>query len=77
MCGVHVRRSSGLQRAKDLARVQADLATDAILKLAPSPARDALAHLAYKVKAPYAPPVAASPPCTAVPVFCADVGAFR
>lgn len=46
-----VNRSAGLQRAKDLAVAQADLATDAIMRLGPSPARDALAHLAYKVVA--------------------------
>ena len=34
---------------KDLAVAQADLALDAVMKLQPSPARDALAHLAYKV----------------------------
>ena len=46
-----VNRSAGLQRTKDLAVAQADLATDAIMRLAPSTARDALAHLAYKVVA--------------------------
>jgi len=46
-----VLRSSGLQRTKDLAVAQADLAIDALAALAPSPAKDALAHLAYKVVA--------------------------
>lgn len=44
-----VQSSNGLARAKDLAVAQADLALDAVMKLQPSPARDALAHLAYKV----------------------------
>ena len=44
-----VNQSSGLSRAKGLAIAQADLALDAIMQLQPSPARDALAHLAFKI----------------------------
>lgn len=44
-----VTQSKGLQRTKDLAIAQADEAINAILSLEPSPARDALAHLAFKV----------------------------
>jgi len=44
-----VKRSKGLQRTKDLAIAQADEAINAVLTLEPSPARDALAHLAFKV----------------------------
>lgn len=44
-----VHASKGLARAKALAVAQADLAIDAVSRLAPSQARDALAHLAYKV----------------------------
>jgi len=44
-----VERSQGMTRAKDLATAQADMALEAILIMEPSSARDALAHLAYKV----------------------------
>mmetsp|Transcript_81999 Transcript_81999/g.163823 ORF Transcript_81999/g.163823 Transcript_81999/m.163823 type:complete len:566 (-) Transcript_81999:269-1966(-) len=44
-----VQSSKGLQRTQDLAIAQADQAIASVLKLQPSPARDALAHLAYKV----------------------------
>jgi geranylgeranyl pyrophosphate synthase len=44
-----VNSSKGLKRAKDLAVAQADLAINTVLALSPSPARDALAHLAFKV----------------------------
>lgn len=44
-----VARSQGMTRAKDLATAQADKALEAILTMEPSSARDALAHLAYKV----------------------------
>lgn len=44
-----VNKSKGLQHTKDLAVAQADLAINAVLQLSPSPAREALAHLAFKV----------------------------
>lgn len=44
-----VEKSDGLARTKDLAVAQADLAMEAAQVFAPSPARDALEHLAYKV----------------------------
>lgn len=44
-----VERSGGLQRAKDLALVQAEMAMEAVLPLAPSPARDGLVRLASLV----------------------------
>ena len=44
-----VRRSDGIERTKDLAQVYAELAVDAIMQLEPSPHRDSLVHLAYKV----------------------------
>ena len=44
-----VRASDGLPRAKALAVSQAEMAVDALGRLAPSPARDALANLAHKV----------------------------
>jgi geranylgeranyl pyrophosphate synthase len=44
-----VFQSSGIERTKELARVHADYAMDALLMLHPSPSRDALLHLANKV----------------------------
>jgi geranylgeranyl pyrophosphate synthase len=44
-----VLRSDGIQRAKDLAVVQAELAMAAALRLAPSPERDGLVALAARV----------------------------
>jgi geranylgeranyl pyrophosphate synthase len=44
-----VLASNGIQKAKELAQVHAELAMDAVLKLKPSVHRDALVHLAYKV----------------------------
>lgn len=46
-----VEASDGLERTKDLAVAQADLAMDSIMQLPPSEAREALAHLAFKVVA--------------------------
>jgi geranylgeranyl pyrophosphate synthase len=46
-----VFQSSGIERTKELARVHADYAMDALLMLHPSPSRDALLHLANKVVA--------------------------
>ena len=44
-----VRQSDGIQRTKDLAHVYVELAIDAVMELEPSPYRDSLIHLAYKV----------------------------
>jgi len=44
-----VRQSDGIQRTKDLAHVYVELAIDAVMELEPSPYRDSLVHLAYKV----------------------------
>ncbi|CAM9337252.1 unnamed protein product, partial [Phaeothamnion confervicola] len=44
-----VHESGSIQRTKDIARVQAELATDAVMRLSPSPERDALVNLAYKI----------------------------
>ncbi len=44
-----VQQSQGLQRCKELARVHAELAIDAIQLLGPSTARDSLIALACKV----------------------------
>lgn len=41
--------SNGIEKTKELARVHAELAMDAVLQLKPSEYRDALVHLAYKV----------------------------
>lgn len=43
--------TSGMERTKELARVHAEYAMDALLALHPSENRDALVHLAYKVVA--------------------------
>ena len=42
-------RCDALARAKDLAYVQAELAIENVMRLAPSDARDGLARLAYKI----------------------------
>jgi geranylgeranyl pyrophosphate synthase len=47
----YVNASNGMERTKELARVHAELAMDAILELEPSEYRDSLVHLAYKVVA--------------------------
>ena len=44
-----VRQSDGIQRTKDLAHVYVELAINAVMELEPSPYRDSLIHLAYKV----------------------------
>ena len=44
-----VECSSGVERTRDLALVQADLAVDALSELPDSDARDALAALAYDI----------------------------
>lgn len=46
-----VEATSGLERTKEMARVHAEMAMDAILELNPSVHRDALVHLANKVVA--------------------------
>ena len=45
----YVVKSAGLARSRDLAQVHAEKAIDAITRLEPSPARDALVALACKV----------------------------
>ncbi len=44
-----VEKSVGLQKSKELAFIQAELACHAILEFEPSPARDALVKLAQLV----------------------------
>ena len=46
-----VANTSGMERTKEMARVHAEMAMDAILELKPSVHRDALVHLANKVVA--------------------------
>merc|ERR1712224_751563 len=44
-----VRQSDGLERTRQLASDHTNRAVDAVMTLAPSPERDALVQLAYKI----------------------------